>query len=164
MTPRPKWLPEIVSVNGEWKTVLARLYAIFDADFKQTRREFEGRPVWWDQKVLPGERYEEGFWHLITRVDETVGERLLDPRRAERLPWCGPTISRTRDAAVKVWDYREGSGRIRTYVWLENWDYVIILEKRPQRVGEVAFLITAYHVDGESRRRNLRGKYANRVA
>jgi hypothetical protein len=162
MTPRPKWLPEIVSVNGEWKAVLKRLYAIFDVDFKQTRREFEGRHVWWDRTVLPGERYEEGFWHLITRADKAAGERFLDPRRAERLPWCGPTVSHSSDVSIKVWDYKEGSGRVRTYVWLENWDYVIILEKRRQRVGEIAFLITAYHVDGESQRRNLNSKFSNR--
>lgn len=89
-------------------------------------------------------------------------ERLFDPRRGERLPWCGPTISNAADGAVKVWDYMEASGGLRTYVWLEGWDYVIVLEKRQMRVGEVVFLITAFYVDGDSRRRSLRGKYERR--
>ncbi|MGH7598766.1 MAG: hypothetical protein ACREOI_20625 [bacterium] len=142
---------------------LAMLYSIFDTDFKQTKRFFEGRPVWWDRRILAGDRYEEGFWHLITKTDQSTNERLLDPRRAERLPWCGPTISNSADQAIKVWDFQESGGRLRTYVWLEERDYVIILEKRQQRLGEIAFLITAFHVDGDSRRRNLKAKYEKRV-
>lgn len=164
MTKRPDWLPDIISVDGEWDEVLARLYDIFDTDFKQTKRFFEGRLVWWDRRILADDHYEEGFWHLITKTDQETNERLLDPRRAERLPWCGPTISNSFDNTIKVWDFRESNGRLRTYVWLEDWDYVIILEKRQQRTGEVAFLITAFHVDGDARRKNLRGKYEKRAA
>jgi len=163
MIEKPAWLPDIVPVNGEWPLVLARLYAIFDGDFTQVQRLFEGRTIWWDRKVMSGERYEEGFWHLITRTDQKSGDRLLDPRRAERLPWCGPTISHSDDDPVKVWDYREGSGRLRTYLWLEAWDYVVVLEKRVQHKGEIAFLVTAYHVDGDYGRRSLQTKYARRV-
>lgn len=74
------------------------------------------------------------------------GGRTFDPRRAERLPWCGLTISNSKDPFVTVWDYMEGGGRIRTYIWLETLDYVVILEKRRQRIGTIAFLVTAYHV------------------
>jgi len=52
--PRPGWLPEIVSVDGEWGHVLASLYSVFVADFKQTRRMFEHRPVWWDRRHCQG--------------------------------------------------------------------------------------------------------------
>ncbi len=164
MTHKPAWLPELVSVNGEWNQVLARLYRIFVADFKQTERIFEGQPVWWDRRILPSDRYEEGFWHLITKTDPDSNERLLDPRRAERLPWCGPTISHFQDSTVKVWDFREPSKRLRTYVWLEGWDYVIVLEKRQQRIGQVAYLITAFHVGGDSTRKSLQSKYERREA
>ena len=66
------------------------------------------------------------------------------------------------DAKVKVWDYRESNGKLTTYVWMENWDYVIILRKRQHRWGDVVFLVTAYHVDYNSTRRNLRAKYEKR--
>jgi len=65
---------------------------------------------------------------------------------------------------VKVWDYREAKGRIRTYLWLESFDYVVILEKRKQRIGMVAFLITAFYVEGESRKRSLTSKYSKRIS
>jgi hypothetical protein len=164
MTEKPTWLPEIISVNGEWGEVLSRLYRVFSADFKRGICAFEGRPVWWDRRILSKDRHEEGFWHLITKTDQKTKERLFDPRRAERLPWCCPIIQNADDGAVKVWDFREARGRLRTYLWLEDWDYVIVLEKRPQRVSEIAFLVTAFHVGGESTRRSLRTKYERREA
>jgi hypothetical protein len=159
MTKKPDWLPEIVSVGGEWDKILTRLYKIFEQDFKYTKRTFKGILVWWDQHILEGERYEEGFWHLITKEQVKSKDRLLDPRRAERLPWCGPTISHSDDRYVKVWDFKENSGHIRTYLWIEDWDYVIILQKRKHRKGMIAFLITAFYLDGDSSRRSIRVKF-----
>lgn len=157
----------MVSIDGPWQEVITRLYAIFEKNFKRTRRKLTRMPVWWDCRVLEGDRYEEGFWHLITRVTRVhkdKKERLFDPRRAERLPWCGPIIGNAKDRAVKVWNFREAKSRIRIYVWLEDWDYAIILEKKSSRVGQVAFLITAFHVDGDSRRKNLQNKYLRKEA
>ena len=161
MSPMPQWLPSMVSVDGVWEVVLRNLYTIFEHDFKTTQPLLGGKRVFWDRRILEGNK-EEGFWHLITRTDKESGARLLDPRRAGRLPWCAPTINNSGDISVKLWNYREGNGRLRTYVWLEDWDYIIILEKRPQKLGDVFFLITAYHVDGENRKRQLRNKYAKK--
>lgn len=131
---KPHWLPSIVTVDGEWNHVLSILYGIFDKDIKQAKRFIQGKPVQ-DRRILEGEQYEEGFWHLISKDDQKTKDRLFDPRRAERLPWCGHTITNSDDSAVKVWDFKEANGRLRTYVWLEDWDYVLILEKRPQKSG-----------------------------
>jgi len=159
----PDWLPEIVAIDGAWEVVISILYRIFESDFIETKRRFQGLPVWWDRKCLAGECYEEGFWHLITKVDGEPGERLFQPRRAERLPWCGPAISNSTHEAVIVWDYMEGKrGRLRTYVWLENLDYVVILERQEKRKGQIAFLVTAFYVEGSSGRRNLEKKYDKR--
>jgi len=162
MTKPPNWLPPVISVNGEWNEVLARLYEIFKRDFKETQRTLDGKLVWWDKRILASDQYEEGLWHLISRIERKTGERFFDPRRAERLPWCGPIISNANDGCVKVWDFKEATGRLRTYVWLDDWDYVIILEKREQRKGQILFLITAFYVDGDSKRRNLRSKFNKR--
>ena len=164
MSEMPPWLPPLISTNGNWHEVLTRLYAIFDTDFKKGRPEFQGRIVFWDNRILPGEKYEEGFWHLITRRDAQTGDRLLDPPRAEKVPWCAPTIRHTDDIVVRVWDYPEGTGKVRTYVWLENSGYLVILEKRKGRTAKgLAFLVTAYHVDGEDTRRSLKRKYERRL-
>lgn len=160
---RPAWLPAMVSVDGAWEDVCARLYAIFQQDFVKAGRRYENRPIWWDRRILAGD-YEEGFWHLISKDDKITQERLFDPRRAERLPWSGPVISNNSNAAVKAWDYREGRKTIRTYLWLEAFDYVIIMEKQKKGGREIVFLITAHHVDGESTKRKLRRKYQERLA
>lgn len=162
MSQRPDWLPDIVGVDGEWVEVLSRLYQIFETDFIKVQRSLGALPVCWDIHVLPGGKYEEGFWHLISKDDKETKERLFDPRRAERLPWCGPTISHFDEIAVKVWVFKEPNKRLRTYLWLENWDYTIILEKRGHIIGPVAFLVTAFFVEGESTRRNLLKKYEKR--
>ena len=162
MKGKPDWLPDIVSVDGEWNEVVSKLYSIFDKDFKQTKPSFKGKEIWWDQRKLEDSVYEEVFWHLITKQDQVTGERLLDNRRAECLGWCGPIIRNAHDEAVKVWDFREAKGHLRTYLWFEDFDYVVVLEKRKIGFREVYFLITAFHVDGASRRRSLRAKYEKR--
>ena len=44
---KPDWLPDMVSVNGEWDKIMARLYAIFEADFKKCQPFLYKMPVWW---------------------------------------------------------------------------------------------------------------------
>ncbi|HPO13881.1 MAG TPA: hypothetical protein PLI09_10585 [Candidatus Hydrogenedentes bacterium] len=163
MSNRPLWLPEILSVDGEWEDILPNLYFVFEKDFPRGHPMYDNRPVWWNRTIRPGEKYEEGFWHLITRSDKQTCSRLLDPRRAERLPWCAPTILHSDATEIQIWDYSESSGRIRTYLWLQDYDYLVVLEKRHQRGRAIAFLITAYYVDGERTRENLRRKFQKRL-
>jgi len=164
MSALPRWLPEMIPVDGDWDEVLKKLYEIFETDFKRFNRMFGQRKIWWDRSVRKnGKGYEEGFWHLIARDDKTSNQRLFDPRRAERLPWCGPTISNYQDSAIKFWDYMEISKNINTYIWLETLDYVVILQKKDLRKYRVAFLVTAYHIDGPSTRNKLSKKFEKRI-
>ena len=162
MPDKPSWLPEMISVEGEPKAIFETLYRIFSKDFKETRRTYKTYPVWHDRRIIDG-KYEEGFWHLISRDDKKTKERLFDPRRAERLPWCGPTISHSSDAFIKAWNYYEGKGGISTYIWIEDLNYVIILKPREQRVGKVYFLKTAYYIDGDRKKNQLQKKYGRRI-
>jgi hypothetical protein len=157
-----EWLPPLARVSGDWALVIQALYAVFDSDFKKGRPQVRGTAVWWDQRVLPGEIYEEAFWHLITRDDPEHG-RIPDFPRAERLPWSAPVITHADNPAVTTWMYREGRGNVRMYVWLHDHDYVAVLQPRPHRGGTVLFLVTAYHVDGDWSRRSLRRKYDQRL-
>lgn len=162
MTVELNWLPPILTLSGTWEEIVSGLYAIFEKDFKQAKPKFQHYMVWWNQRVLSGLCYEEGFWHLISRDERSTDERIPDFRRAERLPWCAPIITNSHDSAVKVWDYLESKGQLRTYVWLEDGDYCIILEKLKRPVQPAAMLITAFHVDGPSRKRSLRNKLVKR--
>lgn len=162
MSDLPEWLPEIISVDGEWENVLQTLYSIFRKDFVDGKPKLSNTPVWWDRCVLENDQYEEGFWHLISKDDDSRNDRLFDPRRAERLPWCRPTIDHFNEDVVRYWDYKTSKSRIVTYLWLEDFDYVIIFQKRKLGIGTVYFLKTAYYVGGDSTRRNLQKNYEKR--
>ncbi|MBT9168663.1 MAG: hypothetical protein DDT19_02011 [Syntrophomonadaceae bacterium] len=161
MTETPSWLPAIISVDGEWERVVERLYAIFVTDIKKGKPRLNSSSVWWDRRILDGEKYEEGFWHLISKDYDDVKDRLPDFRRAEKLPWCRACIDNFRDASIVFWDYRVKK-RIETYIWLKNHDYVVVFKKLNKRFGVVYFLLTAHYVEGESTRKKLLKKYENR--
>jgi len=163
MSEKPQWLPEIISMNGNWDEVVQKLYRIFEHDFKKGKLLFNSLPVICSKKIIPGEKYEDIFWHIITKKDKSNGSRLTDFRRAEKLPWCSAIIRNSSDKEVTVWDYIEGSGDIHTYLWLEKFDYVVVLVKRKVGKRHVCFLVTAYHIEGDSGRRSLRKKYAKRI-
>jgi len=157
----PSWLPNVLSLDGTWEHILNRLYAVFESDFVQGKPLFKEKPVWWDTRKLDG-FYEEGFWHLISVKDSLTADRIPDYERARRLTWCAPCITNHRDVSIRCWDFEEAHGNIRTYIWLVDWDYLVILEKRNTRIGEIAFLITAYWISGSSIRKKLETKYKNR--
>jgi hypothetical protein len=163
MTGGPQWLPPMLTLSGTWDRIVSDLFGIFDRDFKQGKPKFQQYMVRWDQRIPPGQRFEEGFWHLISRDDKNSGERLPDFRRAERLPWCAPVIINSDDNSLKVWDYQEGRGQIHTYIWLSNQDYCVILKKLTPSTRAAAMLITAFHVDGPSQRRSLQTKLGKKV-
>src|SRR5208283_5574995 len=101
----------LCETDGEWSAVVAGLYGVFVRTIVTDPPKIEGRPVWWQRRVDDG--YEEAFWHLITRDELEGGGRLFDPRRAERLSWCGAILHHHDDAAVTRWRYREQRGQIR---------------------------------------------------
>lgn len=160
MNNQPLLLPDILDLAGEWPATLEKLYNVFRESFKDNITYYKGMRVVYDNRVLEGDK-EEGFWHLITEVNS--GDRIPDYNRAEKLPWIKPIIENSTDSQVKEWDYLEGSGHIRTYLWLENSEYAIILEKGTKRKRKgMVYLITAFPV-GESKTRDLTRKYQNKV-
>ncbi len=163
MSALPDWLPKLLDTDGSWDDVRDRLYSVFEADFKNGKPQFAGLPIWWDRRCLEGDQHEESFWHLITKDDKDTGDRLLDTPRAKRLRWCRATVDNASKPDVLVFDYLEASGKVRTYLWIEQCDYVVILERVVRKGKAIAhLLITAYSLDGPSRRRAMRQKYDSR--
>jgi hypothetical protein len=161
----PECLPELINTNGSWNEIRTRLYEVFKADFKCGRPQWNGVPIWWDRRCLDGDLHEEGFWHLITSKDKRTGERLLESSRAQRLRWCRFVINNSGEPAILVFDYVEGNGKIRTYLWGHQFDYVVIVEKVIRKERLLAnSLVTAFPLSGPSRRRGMQKKYDNRVS
>jgi len=154
------------------------LYGIFQKDFVLSKPRYDGHDVW---HFRGREDFEDGkekvFWHLTSRVSKPKpvprrkrkfaaqirqqAQRLPDLRRSERLPWVRPMIENPDQPEVLAWDYKEGDGTIRTYVWLKDHDFVVIMKK--YRNGSRR-LITSFYVDKAYKGRDFDRKYANRIA
>lgn len=158
MLSNPKWLPSRINTNGVWEKILNNLYKVFDNDFIIKKCFFDTYKIIFDNRRIDSP-YEEGFWHLISKFNYASNQREPDFPRAQKLPWCKPTIENHSESIVKCWDYEEENKRIKTYIWLENYDYIVIIEKRATN----AFLATAMHVSGQASKRQFMIKYLKRI-
>lgn len=150
----PAWLPKMLVVFPWTNESYNALYVYFIRDLLSAQIMFNGKPLRFrrgmeDGKVKP-------FWH-ITSKNEDNGDRLPDFRRIERMPWIRAIIENVNTPEVQSWQYEEQS-EIRTYLWLREHDYVVILSDAPHSV----FLVTAFYVEGNYRR-SLERKYAARL-
>ncbi len=156
--PPPDWLPAMARISPWTVETFEYLYAIFARDFKDTRPLYEGRPVWFFPEVEDGK--ETIFWHMTTRNDRQTATRLPDLRRSERLPWVRPMIEHAGCDEGKAWDYQEADGSLKTYVWLEDQQFVVIMKKYPDGGRR---LLTSFYVDYPHYRRKLLKKYERRA-
>jgi len=158
MTPPPPWLPPMVFVSPWTGQTFGMLYEIFERDFKASQPQYQGSPVWSFPEVEDGK--DVIFWHLTHRYDRQAGERIPDLRRCERLSWIRRIIENLNKAEVLSWDCREGNQTIKTYLWLKNHDFVVLMKKYPNGSRR---LLTSYYVDYPNYRRKLEQKYARRL-
>jgi len=162
MAAPPDFLPPILDLQGTWEEILGRLYAVFSRDFKASKVKHRGMRIIYNGRVMPdGHGKEEGFWHVVSRQDRSSGERLIDYRRAERLPWARPLMESAERDEIKVFDYDHGVKDIgvRRYVWLADYDYVLILQKKKRAL----FWVTAYYVSSKRGRKDLSRRYGKRL-
>jgi len=172
------WLPEMAQVSpwqhGGPNDTYEMLYAIFRRNFIDSHPHYCGQEVWHFPEREDGK--EKLFWHLTSRKDEPKliprrkqryatsiqrnTQRYPDFRRSERLPWIRPMIENSQQLHVLAWDYLEGSGKIHTYVWLQDHDFVVIMKK--YRNGSRR-LITSFYVDIDRTKRGLHRKYTNKL-
>ena len=155
MSPPPEWLPEMATVNPWTNETFDILYKVFEKDFKESKPLYQGKVVWFFQDMEDGR--EQIFWHMTSRKDDVTGERLPDLRRSERLPWARPMIDNANQPEILAWDYEEGDKAIKTYVWLPDFDFLVLMKRYPDGRRR---LITSYYVDQPHTRRNLKKKYA----
>lgn len=172
----PEWLPEKTKVNPWTEDTYEMLYEIFCRDIRDYDLRYIGNNVWIFPDTEDGK--ERIFWHLTTRSGErkkiprrkrkfypegqtySETERLPDLRRCERLPWVKPLIEHPSEPEALVWDYKEGDLTIKTYIWIKDNDFVVIMKKYPNGKRR---LITSFYVDKSFKRRDFERKYANRI-
>jgi len=165
MCQMPGWLPDKLDFSdfGSWESFLDHLYKLFRKDFlSKPYPRYKGQKVESDCRILDKTNKEEGFWHLLDREEEDQGERLPDLRRAEKLPWARAMLNNPGVQEMKVWNNREiirGRESIKVYLWLEQYDYVLILLKLPYTYK----VMTGYHIERKHYRRKLQKKYERRI-
>lgn len=154
----PNWLPNLFPVSPWTQYTYDDLYALFRKDFVASQPVYLGHTVWFFPEMEDGK--EKIFWHLTTREDTETGKRLPDLRRSERLPWARPMLENPQDPGILAWDHKEGDGTIKTYVWLKNYSFVVIMKKYPDGKRR---LVTSFWVDYPHTGRNLMKKYDRRL-
>lgn len=151
MSSMPNWLPPLILLRdhqGDWRTYLAAVYAMFKRDFVDSKPVFQGRRL--GLKRLPMAQDKEAtFWHMIQEgpVEE---ERIPDFRRCERICWPRPIIEHDTDPAIKVWRNQRGKEQ-RICLWFAQENYLVILADR----GDYILPWTAYPVEQPHRQRKL---------
>lgn len=169
------WLPCLVPINPWTEKTYGMLYRIFCQDIRDYDLRYDGNEVWIFREMDDGK--EEIFWHLTTRntrerkiprrkrkffQDQDVEEqpRLPDMRRCERLSWVKPLIDNFAKPEIFSWDYEEGDRTIKTYVWIKDYDFVVIMKKYPDGRRRI---ITSFHVDHDYTKKDFERKHENRI-
>jgi hypothetical protein len=158
MCELPDFLEPILELVGKWEDIEQYLYNIFKQDFIDEVLFLETMEIVFDRRKGDNDK-EIIFWHLITKKN-SGNVRLADYRRAERLHWNRPIIENYNDPIIKDFKYLEGSGKIRRYLWVENFQFCVVLEPKEQK--NYCVLITAFFVD-HLYKRTLRRKYNKRI-
>ncbi len=148
----------------KWTKLIAKLYKeLIDYFFEnidpQSHKKEDGK--------------ECSFWHLTTRTQKrskkegnriiTVKERLLDFDRAKRIHWIKPIIDNASIAKnIKLFYKKETTRKkpIRLYLWVEDEDFVVILQKLGK---SSSFLVTSFYITHQRKRDDFQKYYEDYI-
>ncbi|MGH2327830.1 hypothetical protein ACRCD5_05860 [Campylobacter taeniopygiae] len=94
--------------------------------------------------------FNETFWHIISRKNNN--QRCFDALRAERIGWIKCIIMDYNKPYIKMFYFYEKNHKIRLYLWLEQYDFVVILERIISNSKE-AYIVTSFYIDNQKKER-----------
>lgn len=148
-------LPKIITLEeygGNISIYLEAIYAVFKADFVESRPTFQGiRLGLKKHPIIEGKEYT--FYHF-THDGDVETERLPNLRRLERIPYPRPMIDNSRHPYLKVWRNQRGKNN-RILIFHEEEGYLVVLDDR----GDYILPWTAYLIEFKSRRDKLLVEY-----
>ncbi|MDE7176117.1 MAG: hypothetical protein K2N75_08800 [Helicobacter sp.] len=98
---------------------------------------------------------EKIFWHITTRENKNNKKREFDIQRACRICWIKQIIINYTHQEVKAFYHKE-KREIRFYLWLYNYDFVVILQK----LGKTdSFLVTSFYIDKGYNKKIYQSRY-----
>lgn len=138
----PQWWGDLIMLEGDPLDYINTLYLLFKRDFIDTRPIFNNQQVHHDKNDDNGKS--AGFVHITNKEDSTVGGRVLDLRRCERIHWIKPIIENAASPDVLKWREEKGKQK-RVFLYLASERFLVILQEF--KYGYL--LVTAYYVDHE---------------
>ncbi len=159
-----------------WETdTYDMLYSVFCNDIRDTKLTYANKNVWFFKQEMEAGK-EILFWHLTSRKPSPIPrrkkkfvdngtyrdktERLPDLPRCKRLCWVNSIICNHQKNEILDWDYKEGDGTIKTYLWLKEHSFLVILKLFPDGSRR---LVTSFHVNYASKKIELERKLENRI-
>lgn len=148
---QPEWLPPLLTFPGNNVSKdYEILYDVYRRDFIESAPALiEGSVILVDTSPDPySANYTRGFTHMITRGDSARG---IDYARAEKLPWVRAVLENYRQPEVHAFWHTSAEGD-NLYLWLPDYDFVIILrpfKSRRERAKKI--IVTAHSVDPNAR-------------
>jgi len=161
MVEQPVFLPPMIGLDGSYEDIIERLYEVFRSHFIENRAKHLGHDVAYNGIINEFSQGKvEGFWHVITCDNSVRKERLIDYRRAERLPWSKPLMENPYHDEINFFFYDEGDSRkgIRHYIWLERYNYVVVLQRRKSHY----VWVTSFYVE-KWKQRDLQKRFEKRI-
>lgn len=172
MDCKPDWLPDFFNCDPWCSNTYDRLYRYFCTFIRDADLKYKKHNVWISKKMEDGK--EERFWHLTDKEmkrktvprrmrkfnNNSSSEREPDLERCKRITWINPLVTNSKHEGVLAWDYEEGNGDIKTYIWLKDYDYIIIMKKMGNKSR---MLITAFYILYDSKRKEFERKYKNSI-
>lgn len=123
------------------KVVLA--YDVFKRDFIKTKL-YLAQKIYINPQIHKKQNGKEKiFWHITTRENARSKQREFDEQRASRIGWIKEIIDNYTHQEIKMFYHREKRD-IRLYLWLYNYDFVVILQKLGK---SSSFLVTSFYID-----------------
>lgn len=134
-------------------------YAIFQRDFIKSQCFLSNILI--DSKIaqkvqIYNLNVEEIFWHIISR--KNGNQRYFDILRAERIEWIKRIILDYNKPPIKMFYCYESNCKIRLYLWLEQDDFVVILERIISQT-QTAYIVTSFYIDNQRKRNIFTQKY-----
>lgn len=149
--------------------IFDELYTYFSRDFLEEDTYLNSSIYINPRRFRKDQGKELDFWHLTTKENiyykkdennrqKKVIERLLDPRRAERIEWIKKIIENHTISDIKLFYHQESNAKrdIRLYLWLEEHDFVVILQKLGK---SSSFLVTSFYVTHDGKREEYKNRY-----
>jgi hypothetical protein len=142
--------------------IIEFLYGIFKEHFINNNT-FLADKIYIDPKIDDKERGMDKpkiYWHIISKVNQRSKKREFDSKRACRIHWIKPIILNNQNPKIKLFYHLEKNEKIRLYLWADNVDFIVILQK----LGRASsYLVTSFYIDRDYNKNIYEKRYENYI-